>query len=98
MKTTQEELATQIDEAQWDWLRAHLERGGLICVAADLDIAAVGERIAADDAASVQTWIETRKLTKPTAEQIAAWDGDQTVRFTTLIISPYVLIQEKLHG
>lgn len=98
MKTTQEELATQIDEARWDWLRAHLERGGVICVAADLDIAGVGERIAADDATAVQAWIEARKLTKPSAEQIAAWDANAAVRFTTLIISPYVLIQEKVHG
>jgi len=34
-------------------------------------------------------------LTKPSAEQIAEWDGDREKRFLCLIVSPYVLIQEK---
>ncbi len=35
--TSREELASSIAEAEWEWLRAHLERGGLIVVARDLD-------------------------------------------------------------
>jgi len=95
VKPTKEELALQVDAAEWNWLRAHLERGGLIIVAPGLEVAEVGERIARDDTAAVGAWIEAGKLSKPTREQIAAWDADTAVRFSTLIISPYILIQEQ---
>lgn len=95
MKATKEELALQVDEARWEWLRAHLERGGVIIVDGALELAAVGERIASDDTATIGGWIETGKLSKPSAEQITGWDGNTEVRFATLIVSPYILIQEK---
>lgn len=95
MKPTKEELALQVDVAEWNWLRAHLERGGLILVAPGLELAEVGERIARDDAAAVGAWIEAGKLSKPSDGQIAAWDADGSSRFATLIISPYVLMKEQ---
>lgn len=95
MMVSKEELAVQVDEAEWGWLRAHLERGGVIIVAPGLDLADVGKTVASDDAAVVAAWIETGKLAKPSREQIAAWDGTPGKRFRTLIVSPYVLIQEK---
>jgi len=95
VKPTKEELALQVDVAEWSWLRAHLERGGVIVVDRDLDIAEVGERIARDDTAAVGAWIETGKLFKPSDSQIAAWDDDKSARFSTLIISPYILMKEQ---
>lgn len=95
MLPIREELSKSVDEAEWGWLRAHLERGGLIVVAPELDIVEAGVRIAADDAAAVQAWINAGKLAKPSREQVAAWDGDRGRKFMTLIVSPYVLIQEK---
>lgn len=92
---TREELAATVDEAAWDWLRAHLERGGLIVVARELDIVDAGVKIAADDTAAVGGWIVGGKLAKPSPEQVAAWDRDREKRFLCLIVSPYVLIQEK---
>ena len=92
--TTREELALNIDEAQWQWLKPHLERGALITVAAALDLAEAGERIAADDSESLTAWISSGKVGKPTEEEIAAWDKVPGKKFLTLIISPYVLIQE----
>lgn len=91
---SKEELALNIDEAQWQWLKPHLERGALITVAAALDLAEAGERIAADDAESLAAWITSGKVGKPTEEDIADWDKSPGKKFLTLIISPYVLIQE----
>lgn len=93
-KSSREELALTIDEAQWQWLKPHLERGALITVSPDLDLAAAGERIAADDAAQVGAWVAAGRVGKPTAEQIAAWDHDPARKFLMLVISPYVLVQE----
>ena len=94
MSSTKEELALQVDEAEWGWLRAHLERGGVIVVAPGLDLAEVGRTIATDDTGAVAAWIESGNLAKPSREQIATWDETKAKRFRTLIVSPYVLIQE----
>jgi len=91
---TREELALNIDEAQWQWLKPNLERGALITVTAALDLAEAGEKIAADDASVVSAWIASGQIGKPTAEEIEAWDKEPGKKFLTLIISPYVLIQE----
>jgi len=95
MTSSREELALTVDEAEWDWLRAHLERGGLIVVDKDVDIVDVGMKIAANDTAAINGWITDGKLAKPSAGEIAAWDGTRSKRFLSLIVSPYVLIQEK---
>ncbi len=93
---SREELACSVDEAEWGWLRAHLERGGLIVVARNLDLVEAGLKIAADDSAAVRGWIAGGLLTKPSQEQIASWDLDRGRKFKVLIVSPYVLIQERL--
>jgi len=91
---TREELALNIDEAQWQWLKSHLERGALITVAAALDLSEAGERIAADDTETLTAWISAGKVGRPTAEEIGEWDNEPGKKFLTLIISPYVLIKE----
>jgi hypothetical protein len=91
---TREELALNIDEAEWRWLKPHLERGALVTVAASLDLAETGERIALDDSACIAALINAGKIGKPTVEEIEGWDGEPEKKFLVLIISPYVLIQE----
>jgi hypothetical protein len=93
-KNSKEELALNIDEARWQWLKPLLGRGALITVAAALDLAAVGESIARDDSMTISAWIAADKVGKPTEEQISAWDNTPQKKFLMLIISPYVLIQE----
>ena len=89
-----EELALNIDEAMWQWLKPHLESGALVTVAASLDLAETGERIALDDSACIAALITAGKVGKPTAEEIEEWDSEPEKKFLVLIISPYVLIQE----
>lgn len=86
MLPTKEELALTVDEAEWDWLRAHLERGGLIVVAPELDLVDTGSKVASNDAAAVEGWISARKLAKPSQEQLAAWNEERGKRFSSLII------------
>ena len=88
-------FADQIDTAQWQWLRAHNERGALILVEGMLELATVGERVAADDTAAVQSWLASHLLSRPTAEQITAWNLVPEKPFAMLVVSPFVLIQEQ---
>lgn len=94
MQVTREELVHQIDQARWEWLKPHYERGGLILVDGMLELSEVGERIAADDTVMVQAWLASRMISKPTAEQLADWDQQPEQMFVMLVISPFVLIQE----
>lgn len=94
MQVTREELARQIDQARWEWLRPHLERGALIVVDALLDLAEVGERLAVDDTNAVQAWLASRMIARPTAEQIDSWNLKPQMQFSMLVVSPFVLIQD----
>jgi len=95
MIPTRENLALSVDEAEWSWLRVHLEHGGLIVVGPTLDLVEAGFRIATDDSAAIEGWIREKKLTKPSAEQVGAWDRQDGTRFLILIVSPFVLIKEE---
>ena len=95
MKISKEELAAKVDLADWQMLRAHLERGGLITVDSLLDIAEVGAGVAADDVHLIERWIASGVLGKPTPQQVEQWDAEQGKQFLCLIVSPYVLIQEQ---
>jgi len=96
MLLSKEELALSIDEAEWDWLRAHLERGGIILVADSLDLADAALRVAADDTDVINDWVNAGKIGKPSESQITSWDSNRRKKFAMLIVSPYVLIQEKI--
>lgn len=92
-----DELAAAIETAQWQWLRIHLERGGLIVVAPGLDLAMVAFGITTNDTESVNEWITDGYLTKPDPVQIFDWDAAPETGFRFLITSPYVLIQQEEH-
>jgi hypothetical protein len=90
-----EELALAVDEAEWIWLRAHLERGGLVLVDDCLDLAEAGLKVACDDTDTIQKWVDSGMIGKPDRSQIQHWDEEKQKKFSMLIVSPYVLIQER---
>jgi hypothetical protein len=96
MITTKEDLALTIDETEWNWLRAHLERGGLILVNDSLDLAETALKVAEDDTAAIEQWICDGRIGKPSETQILQWNKEKQKKFSMLIVSPYVLIQERL--
>ncbi|MBW4631488.1 MAG: DUF2288 domain-containing protein [Iphinoe sp. HA4291-MV1] len=89
------ELTENLDEAEWEWLIPHVQQDVVIVVAVELDLLDVGIAIASDNVLKVQTWIDEALITKPSVAQIGEWNNQLTKRFNTLIIQPYVLIQEK---
>lgn len=96
MSSTKEDLALTIDETEWSWLRAHLERSGLILVNDSLDLAEAALKVTEDDVTTIEQWISDGKIGKPSETQILHWDEDKQKKFSMLIVSPYVLIQERL--
>lgn len=95
MIPSKEDLALAVDEAEWSWLRAHLGRGGLILVDDSLDLAEAAHKVATDEADIVAQWVNSGKIGKPSESQMDHWDTVINKKFAMLIVSPYVLIQEK---
>lgn len=96
MIPSKEELALAIDEAEWSCLRAHLERGGLILVDDSLDLADTALKVASDDIDVIQNLVESGMISKPSESKIRSWDDNKLKKFAMLIVSPYVLFQEKV--
>ena len=88
------ELAKDLDEAQWEWLIPHVKRDSVLIIAKELNLVDVGIAIASDNLQSVQHWISEQLIQKPSETQLSNWNSDPQKRFNTLIVQPYVLIQE----
>ncbi|MBW4662708.1 MAG: DUF2288 domain-containing protein [Chroococcus sp. CMT-3BRIN-NPC107] len=88
------ELAENLDEAAWEWLIPHVKRDSVLVVAKELNLVDVGIAIASDNSTSVQHWISEQLIQKPSQTQLSDWNSDLQKRFNTLIVQPYVLIQE----
>jgi hypothetical protein len=94
MEDLRQRLSETIDEARLDWLKPHIQKDVTILVAAGLDLLDVGVALANDDATSVQRWISEQLLVKPSPEMIASWQDRPDLKFSALIVQPFVLIQE----
>jgi hypothetical protein len=85
-----------INEAEWSWVEPHLKRDAVIVVSVSLDLADVAEKIATDDKKRVEDWITHGVVGKPNVVQIETWTKTPRKKFLTVIVQPYVLIQEYL--
>lgn len=95
MQDLRAELKETLDEAEWEWLIPHVQRDAVVVVAVELDLLDVGVAIAGDDVSSVGQWIDEALISKPSTKQVGEWNSDRIKRFATLIVQPYVLVQEK---
>jgi hypothetical protein len=92
-----EKLKAELMTASWVDLKDHAERNAVFLVSQDLDLVAVGEKIAADDSAAVAGWINDGSLSRPTPAQMATWSSDAGKAFNFMILQPHILIQELAH-
>lgn len=88
------ELAEMMGPAEWRWLSPHADKGSVVLVDPALDLVEVGVAIATDDVSTVDHWIAEALLTKPTPDQIAGWGQAHHKQFTSLIVQPFVLVQD----
>lgn len=93
MTATREKLSTQVGDVFWSDLRAHAARDAIIVVGEGLDLTAVGEALAHDDAARVTAWIEAGRVRKPSAEELSLWPLETGAVFESLVIAPFVLVR-----
>ncbi|AKF04674.1 DUF2288 domain-containing protein [Sandaracinus amylolyticus] len=75
-------------------LAAHLKRGAVFVVAPSIDLVTCGVAIATDDRASVEHWIHSGDLRRPTADELEKWPGDEGRTWISVVVQPYVLLQD----
>ncbi|QQE64988.1 hypothetical protein GFS31_16730 [Leptolyngbya sp. BL0902] len=88
------ELTEMVGPAEWRWLSPHADRGAVVLVDARLDLAEVGVAIATDDVAAVNRWMAEALITKPSPHQLETWAQAVGKRFQSLIVQPFVLVQD----
>jgi hypothetical protein len=79
----------------WSDLRAHAKRQGLFVVTGELTVAEAALAIASDDAASVQAWLASGHLFRPSLEQLLAWDQDLDKPFRAVVVQPFAIAREQ---
>ncbi|MES2963653.1 MAG: DUF2288 domain-containing protein [Bdellovibrionota bacterium] len=97
MSDVREQLKSEILTAYWHDLKDHLERQALFVVAQELDLVDAGVEIVADNTEKVTNWIADGQIARPTLAQMKTWDDEPTRSFRSLIVAPYVLMQELGH-
>lgn len=93
-KSIKKKLEGEVGSACWSVLKPHFLRGAIITIAPDLDIIDVGVSLATDDSAQIEEWMNGGKITKPSQSDAEEWEKAGT-EVTTLVISPFVLVQQR---
>lgn len=88
-----EKLRGEIAAVEPAALLPHHRRGGLVVLAAHIDLLDVAEAIATDDAETVAALLESGELAKPALGQLADWCAEPALRLQVVIVQPFVLAQ-----
>lgn len=81
----------------WAELQPFFARGQLLWVAATLNLVEVAQAVADDDSAKVSAWLQAGQLAK--VDEARAQDYlDRDPELWAVVVSPWVLIQERASG
>lgn len=94
MSDIQNQLTEEIAEIDWNALIPHAQRDGVIIVSPSLNLIDVGVAMANDSVALIQNWISQQLIRKPSADELSHWNEHPDKQFLSLIVQPFVLIQE----
>jgi hypothetical protein len=89
-------LDDTLGPAEWSILKPHSNRNAVFLVLPPLDLLSVGQALEKDDTEKVSAWLKSSLLVRPSSDQIATWNATPSKTFQTLVVAPYVLIQEIL--
>lgn len=94
MEDIKTRLTQDLADVDWNDIKPHAQRDAVIVVNEKLDILEVGVAIAKDDTVAVQHWITEQLIKKPSNQQLSNWNVNPSQIFKTLIVQPFVLVQE----
>ena len=89
-----EKLKTEVEQADWDMLRQHHEKGAVFIVSGHLGLLDAAVAIAQDKTSFVKIWLDNNELARPTDEQIKNFEESKFKKICDfIIIQPYVLVK-----
>lgn len=77
----------------WPELQKYFAKGNVIIVSPDLDLIDVAARFAEDDKEIVADWIATETIKRALDEDAKGWN-DRNSDFWTVVVAPWILVQE----
>lgn len=86
-------LLSETAQCEWRDLERFFAQGNVLCVNDAHDLVVVGAAIASDDAHTIAPLIETGQLAPPNNELARRWHAENQLLWT-LVVAPYVLVQE----
>ena len=87
-----QEINEQTAQMRWSELERFFAGGNVISVAPELDLIDVGARIAADDKASVEEWMNAGLMYRTTDAQASDWVASDTLLWA-VVVKPWILVQ-----
>ena len=92
LASLRQELHEQTAQMRWSELERFFAGGQVISVAAELDLIDVGARIAADDKASVEAWMNAGLVYRTTDTQATDWINSDALLWV-VVLKPWILVQ-----
>lgn len=86
-------LRSEIQAVDGAALVPHYRRGALLVIEPRTDILEVAVAIARDDTGAVAQLLDSGRMARPSAAQLADWCVEPRQRFQFVILQPYVLAQ-----
>lgn len=80
----------------WNELQPFFARGMVIKVSAALDLVEVAAHMAIDDKTAIAAWLEKEQVGKVSDEVAQEWH-ERNPSLWTVVVAPWVLVQEKAH-
>ena len=92
-ETMRLDFIEQTSKMQWNELQKHFAQGVLFKVAVGLDLVDVAVKVAQDDKAAVQRWMERGEFVQVSMDDAKIWLESDPFLWT-VVTAPWVLVQE----
>lgn len=94
LASLRQEINEQTAQMRWSELERFFAGGNVISVAPELDLIDVGARIAADDKASVEEWMNAGLVFRTTDTQANDWVKSDALLWA-VVVKPWILVQHE---
>jgi hypothetical protein len=94
MPSLKEKFEQDVADISWKELQPHAKRDAIVVIKNELDLAEVAVAIAEDNTASVQNWIGSQSIAKPSSQELTEWNQTPEKQFVALIVQPFVVVKE----
>jgi hypothetical protein len=92
-----QKLAAETGTLRWAELQRHFARGAVVVVSRRLALLDVAQEMVRDDKAALADWMGQGLVTKATDMQARAWQANGP-ELRAVVVAPWVVVQEMLHG